>query len=314
MKRLTLIVTYVLLSFAAVLAGFSVLALTSSTAYAHEQGERNVNETRPAKADGEVRVDNLAGTVRVQGWDRNEVRVSGRLGDDVDHLEITNDDSGVSIRVILPHNVDSEDCGECADLEINVPAGSHLEVSTVSADVEASALTGQPRINTVSGGITLNTTATRIEAKSTSGDVTVTGSAKGAHVIASSISGTVRVMRADGSLDAESVSGDVKVTDGHFSSVEISSTSGDLSYEGALQKGGNYEFHNVSGDLQLAVGTSPSARFDVSSFSGNIDNSFGPKPSRVSKYSPGMELHFTSGGGDAQVSARTLSGDIHLQN
>jgi DUF4097 and DUF4098 domain-containing protein YvlB len=295
-------------------AGFSVLALTSSTAYAHEQGERNVNETRPAKADGEVRVDNLAGTVRVQGWDRSEVRVSGRLGEDVDHLEITSDDSGVSIRVILPHNVDSEDCSECADLEINVPAGSHLEVSTVSADVEASALTGQPRINTVSGGITLNTTATRIEAKSTSGDVTVTGSAKGAHITASTISGTVRVMRADGSLDAESVSGDVKVTDGHFSSVEMSSTSGELSYEGALQKGGNYEFHNVSGDLQLAVGATPSARFDVSSFSGNIDNSFGPKPSRVSKYSPGMELHFTSGGGDAQVSARTLSGDIHLQN
>ena len=82
----------------------------------------------------------------------------------------------------------------------------------------------------------------------------------------------------------------------------------------AMHRGGDYEFHNVSGDIQLTFGASPSAHFDVSSFSGDIENSFGPRPTRVSKYSPGMELHFTSGGGDAQVSARTLSGDIRIND
>jgi hypothetical protein len=94
----------------------------------------------------------------------------------------------------------------------------------------------------------------------------------------------------------------------------MSSTSGNLTYEGSLLKGGNYEFHNVSGDVDLTFGASPSAHFDISSFSGDIDNSFGPRPTRVSKYSPGVELHFTNGSGDAQVSARSLSGDIHLND
>jgi DUF4097 and DUF4098 domain-containing protein YvlB len=216
--------------------------------------------------------------------------------------------------VVLPHHSDGGDEDSSADLDIYVPAASRVEVSTVSADVEAQGLTGQAQMGTVSGNVTLNTSAGRIEAKSTSGDVTVTGSAKGAHVTANSISGTVRIMHVDGNLDAESVSGDVKVSDSTLTNAQMTSTSGNLAFQGVLQKGGEYEFNNVSGDLTLAVGASPDARFDISSFSGDIDNSFGPKPTRVSKYSPGVELHFTNGNGNAQLNARTLSGDVHLLN
>ena len=90
MKRLSIILAYVLLSLAAVVATFSLLTLTSSTAYAHETSDdedKSVNETRTAKPDGEVRIDNLAGTLKIHGWDKNEVRVTGNLGDQVDHLE-----------------------------------------------------------------------------------------------------------------------------------------------------------------------------------------------------------------------------------
>jgi len=318
MKRLSIILAYVLLSFAAVVTGFSLLALTSGAVYAHEDedgGERSVNETRAAKPDGEVRIDNLAGSVRIHGWDKNEVRVTGNLGEQVDRLEVTSDDSGISIRVILPHNGRGGECGECAaDLDIDLPAASRLEVSTVSADIDAKDLTGYEQLGTVSGNLILDSSASRIDVRSVSGDVAVTGSAKNSHSTVTSVSGTVRVSGVDGNLHAESVSGDVRVGNGRLSGAEMSSTSGNLTYEGGLVKGGDYEFHNVSGDIQLTFGASPSAHFDVSSFSGDIENSFGPRPTRVSKYSPGMELHFTSGGGDAQVSARTLSGDIRIND
>ena len=320
MKRLSIIILYVLLGFGAVAGTFSLLALTSSTAYAHDTDEddngrgdsRSVNETRNAKPDAEIRVDNLSGAVHVKAWDKNQVSVSGTLGEDVQRLDINGSESDLEIRVVLPHRSDSGE-GD-ADLQIYVPAGSRVEVSTVSADVDAQGLTGNVRAGTVSGNVTFDTNATRIEAKSTSGDVTVTGSAKGARVSANSISGTVRVTRVDGTLDAESVSGDVKVMSSTLSEATLSSTSGNLDFSSSLQKGGQYEFNNVSGDLTLSFGGSPDARFDISSFSGDIDNSFGPRPTRVSKYSPGVELHFTNGNGSAQVSARTLSGDVRLQN
>ena len=322
MKRLSIIMLYMLLSLGAVAACFPLLALTSGTAYAHDTDvdsdgsgdSRTVNETRNAKPDAEIRIDNLAGTLHIKAWDKNQVNVSGRLGSDVERLEVTGEGADIEIRVVLPHHSDGGNEDSSADLDIYVPAASRVEVSTVSADVEAQGLTGQAQMGTVSGNVTLNTSAGRIEAKSTSGDVTVTGSAKGAHVTANSISGTVRIMHVDGNLDAESVSGDVKVSDSTLTNVQMTSTSGNLAFQGTLQKGGEYEFNNVSGDLTLAVGSSPNAHFDISSFSGDIDNSFGPKPTRVSKYSPGVELHFTNGSGNAQLSARTLSGDVHLQN
>jgi DUF4097 and DUF4098 domain-containing protein YvlB len=323
MKRLSIIFLYVMLSLTAVAAGFSLMALTSSTAYAHNESDdedsdsdspRSVNETHPAKPDGEVRIDNLAGTVRVAGWDKNEVRVSGELGRQVQKLEVTEEAGGISIRVILPHNVNSRGCDECADLQIQVPKGSRLEVSTVSADVEASELTGPQQLGTVSGGVVLNSSSGHIDVRTVSGDVTVMGSAKNAQVAANSVSGTVRVANVDGSADVETVSGDVKLSGNKLSTVKMNATSGNLTFQGVLLKGGNYDFNNVSGDMILALGSAPNARIDVSSFTGDIDNSFGPKATRVSKYSPGMELHFTSGNPDASVNARTMSGDIHIQN
>ena len=339
MKRLSVIILYMLLSLTALAGTFSLMALTSSTAYGHDKpvvvhassdddedddndrdvaitGEsRSVNETRQVKADADIRIDNLAGSVKVQGWDKNEVRISGTLGAMVQKLQIEGGETALDIRVVLPHHSNSDDeCGACAELEIQVPRGARIEVSTVSADVEASGLTGQVQLGTVSGGATVSSTAARIELRTVSGDVTVVGSAKGASIDANSVSGTLRISDVDGHVDAENVSGDSKVVSRHISDLKMSATSGNLTFEGTPLKGGNYDLNNVSGDVVLAVGSAPDARFDVSSFSGDIDNSFGPKPTRVSKYSPGMELHFTSGNAGSTISARTLSGDIHLQN
>lgn len=323
MKRLAILITYLALSLTAVAGTFTLMALTSSTAYAHNHdsddddgnhGSRSVNQVQPLNADGEVRIDNLAGTVKVVAWDKNQVQVTGTIGGLVQKLDISGDSKSLDIRVVLPHNIQDEDCDACADLQIQVPKGARLEVSTVSADVEANGLTGQVQIGTVSGRIVLNSSASRIEAKTVSGDVELAGSGKGATVDANSVSGTVRMSDVDGNVIAENVSGDTKLISRHVTSLKMSATSGNLTFDGTLAKGGSYDLNNVSGDVVLAVGPSPDAHFDISSFSGDIDNSFGPKPNRVSKYSPGMELHFASGNGGANLSARTLSGDIHLEN
>ncbi|HEY3859335.1 MAG TPA: DUF4097 family beta strand repeat-containing protein [Gammaproteobacteria bacterium] len=328
MKRLLIILAYALFGLTAVTGTFTLMALTSSTAYAHDhssdsdddnddvssQGTRNVNQTQPLKADGEVRIDNLAGTVKVLAWDKNQVQVTGTIGALVEKLEVQGDSNGVDIKVVLPHHMHDEDCGSCADLEIEIPKGAHLEVSTVSADVEANGLTGPAQVGTVSGNVTLNSNSPHIDLRTVSGDITAVGSAKGAQIAANSVSGTVRLSDVDGSVDAENVSGEIKLSSRSVSNLKMSATSGDLDFQGTLMKGGNYDINNVSGDVKLSVGSSPDARFDISSFSGDIDNSFGPKATRVSKYSPGMELHFTSGNNSATFTARTLSGDIRLQN
>ena len=322
MKKLTLLITYVLLTFVATVVAFSLLMATASSAYA-DSGDRDsdrygestkVNETRPAKADGEVRISNLSGAVRIEGWDKNQVQVTGTLGPGVERLEINNDGGEVEIRVILPRRGHYEDNDGDADLVIDLPKASRVEVNTVSADVEAHDVTGPQELQTVSGGITLESKSADLSVKTVSGDLKVRGSAPKAHMTLGSISGEIEADDLDGELDAESVSGDVRIGHGHFTRVKASATSGELHYEAGIQSSGNYDFHNVSGDIELRMSRDASARYDLSSFSGDIDNSFGPTPQSASKYGPGKNLRFVNGKGDAEVNAETLSGEIRLHD
>jgi len=48
-----------------------------------------ISERAPADATGHVEISNTAGSVEVSGWARNEVEVTGTLGDGVERLEFS---------------------------------------------------------------------------------------------------------------------------------------------------------------------------------------------------------------------------------
>ncbi|HVA54237.1 MAG TPA: DUF4097 family beta strand repeat-containing protein [Gammaproteobacteria bacterium] len=312
MKRALIIVSYLLLSLVGIGIMASAVMLTANSAYADSPGNgKSINETRTAKINGTVQISNVAGSVTVNGWHRNEIHVGGTLSPDAERLEITPYGDGYSIRVILPEH--SHSSNEGADLVVNIPDASRLSVNTVSADIGARGLYGTAQLESVSGNVTLKSTDSDITAKSVSGKVDIGGSSGDAHVYAHSISGDVKVQGVIGDLQAESVSGSVKVITVGLDRAKLNSTSGNVDFSGGMQKNGSYTFNSISGNLTLFFQGTPDARFDISSFSGDIDNNFGPKPQRTNKYAPGIELHFVSGHGSAQVNAHTLSGNISLR-
>jgi DUF4097 and DUF4098 domain-containing protein YvlB len=152
-----------------------------------------------------------------------------------------------------------------------------------------------------------------IDVESVSGDVQVTGSAPGAHVEASGVSGAVNVSHVNGDLHVGSVSGNVEVAESRLQRAEMGATSGDLTYRAAIKKGGVYKFHSARGNVVLIFPDKPNAEFDVNTFSGDIRNDFGPELEDTGRYTPGSELHLTSGSGGAHVRAETLSGDVVLR-
>ncbi|MDE2070607.1 MAG: DUF4097 family beta strand repeat protein [Gammaproteobacteria bacterium] len=309
MKRIMLVLTYTLVSFVTAVCLFTVMMLVANSAYAYPANDGNVNQIRPATANASVRVNNIAGSIRVQGWNNNQVQVTGTLSGDVT-LDIHGSADDLEIRAVYPQN--SHNHAE-ADLTIHVPVASRLSVNTVSADIGASGLSGRAQLESVSGDVTLDSRDSDISARSVSGEVTITGSASGTHVFGHSISGDVKISGVDGYVDAESISGTVKVFQSRLGRVRMSSTSGNVDFSAPLAKSGNYSFNSTSGNLSLTFSKTPDARFDIYSFSGDIDNSFGPRAQRTSEYGPGMELHFVSGAGGAQVTAHTLSGNITLR-
>jgi len=268
-----------------------------------------INERAAADPAGAVEVSNVAGNVRVTGWDRDEVEVTGELGKGAERLEFAVADKVTRIKVLMPgKSYDAEE----TDLVIHVPAASRLSVNTVSADIEVQGLLGAQRLQSVSADIRTAAAAEDVECKSVSGDVAVNGSFKKGLLTITTVSGDATALRVAGEVNANTVSGDITLGLGETNRSRVRSTSGDLTLAALLAADGKLDAESISGDVRLELVGAVNAEFDISSFNGEIRNCFGPKAVSTSEYAPGKELRFREGQGSAQVRIKTMNGDINV--
>lgn len=250
--------------------------------------QQAVDETHAVAADATITVNNIAGSIKVVGSDRNDVRITGTLGRGLEKLEVTGSGSRLEVRVIYPK--DCEDCGG-ADLELAVPAGARPEVQTVSADIDVSGVRGDARVESVSGTIVL-ATAGSVRARSVSGELTIRG-------------GGPR-------LDATTVSGDIEVAMDAVSDAELETVSGDVRVASAIAPRGRLEAKSVSGSLQVTLPAGTGADFEAESFSGSIRNGLSREAVTEDVRGPGRKLRFVTGDGSARVYLKSFSGDVRI--
>ncbi len=271
--------------------------------------DTDVNVTKKATGDGRVAISNVAGSVKVAGWDRHEVKVEGTLGKGVKRLEFEVRGGRTDIEVVVPRrksrHIESH-------LTIHVPLRSSLNVKTVSASIGISGVQGgELELNAVSGEIRAAECRGEVEAESVSGAIDISGTPTS--VRAASVSGRVKIQGVSESVESETVSGRLELVCGVLNRCAMESVSGAIDFEGALRKQGKLDATSVSGSVNLHFTEDVAGHFDISSFSGNIQCDFGPPPSRVHKYGPGTELRFSKGDGDARVSVETLSGAVRIR-
>jgi DUF4097 and DUF4098 domain-containing protein YvlB len=268
-----------------------------------------INERKPADPAGQVEVSNTAGSVVVTGWVRNEVEVTGTLGDGVERLEFVQSGKLTRVKVILPNRSSRV---ESTILVVKVPAASSLSVNTVSADVRSQGVRGAQRLQSVSGDVNAEAAAEDVECKTVSGNVVVNGTGQRGLLTVTTVSGDATLARVAGEVNGNTVSGNFAISAGDTGRSRLRSTSGDLGLKGRLDPDARIDFESISGDVRLDLVAPVGAEFEVTSFNGDIRSCFGPKPVRTSEYAPGTELRFREGEGTARVRIKTLNGDIGI--
>jgi DUF4097 and DUF4098 domain-containing protein YvlB len=274
-------------------------------------GGGSVDRTVAASPNGEVEISNVSGIVDVRGWDKLEVRVTGELDADVERVDVDSSGGRTIIKVILPRG--SHDDAD-ANLVIQVPKMSSVEVGAVSADVTSRGVLGTQRLKTVSGEISADIAGDDSEVRSVSGDLTVRGSGKPLTLRASSVSGSLDLTNAAGSLDVVTVSGDAHVSMADAKDVRARTTSGDLEVRAKMTPDGRVDAEAVSGDLTLQLASPGQLSLEIESFSGDITGCLASGVERVSKYGPGVRLNVRNVESGPRVRAKTLSGDIEICN
>jgi len=287
-----------------------VLALASWSALAPwslAHADRSIDERHAANPTGLVEIVNVAGSVELRGWDRAEVQVTGTVDDAIDRVDLTAAGDRTSVHVVMRSGM-SWHGGE-ARLIVNVPAGSAVSVSLVSADLKIAGIRGDAKLSTVSGDVEGDVHGDlRVDA--VSGALHVTAR-EAQHIEVKSISGDVDLIGGGGEVEVTTVSGTAKAALATLSRGRFKTVSGDVTADLALSPGAQLDGESVSGDITFNFAAAPDADVDVQSFSGDIHNCFGPKPVKA-EYGPGSRLAFTSGAGHARVHVDTKSGDVRL--
>ena len=285
-----------------------VVGLMAALLVAPALADQEVNETVKASATGLVIVENIAGSIEVVGWDRNEVKVEGMLTGDAEEVVI-DEGKKTRIKVKYPRNMKNLKGG--AELVIHVPAGSRVAIEGISATVEVRDVKGAVDAESISGSVTVSGQCKSVDAESISGDVVV--DCDTAALSVASISGNVKAIGGTCQVEAETISGNINLSFDKYLGLEVESVSGNATVSGDLNSGGEFDFEMHSGVLRLTVPADVSADFQIETFSGGIDNGFGQKSRKTSKYAPGRELEFTNGNGDARVRIDTFSGDVIIK-
>ncbi|ANB18352.1 DUF4097 family beta strand repeat-containing protein [Dokdonella koreensis] len=288
----------------------TALVLLAAAAHAAQP----IDQTRAVDADARIEISNIKGSVTVVGWDRDEVAISGSLGDGSKGLTVEGSGSRLTVRVEPPEKsgwfswgADSR-MGETT-LRLSVPRRAELDIDVVSANVDVDGVGGRRlAVESVSGKLRLTTSATDCELSTVSGSIEINGCSRSLDV--ESVSGNVRGRGAGGDLGFETVSGNVDVEAGRYRKLTAGTVSGGITIRGGIEPDARVEIESMSGEVSLQVGADVSADLHAETFSGNIRSDFGTVVSE--ERGPGRHLQTRIGGGAARIRIETFSGSIRI--
>ncbi len=248
----------------------------------------------------------VTGPVTVTAWGRGEVRVRGVS----ERLPLRFDASGGTVRVYSPRTR-ARSTGD-QRLEVEVPVGTRVIARSVSGDVRVRGVRGEIEARSTSGDVEADGGLRTVSLHTVSGDVR--GAALDGVVTVQSVSGDVELDGVTGELGAQTTSGDVRLRRARLNRLRAETVSGDVTYDGAIARGGRYDFASHSGGIRLALPADAAAALSVRTHSGTIDTNLPLvlRPTPRGEAAAPRRMEFTLNGGGAQVSAESFSGTITI--
>ena len=287
----------------------STLALTCLLALPALAGTP-IDQTRPLDPRGRIEIENLKGRVEVRAWDRQEVKVTGTLGDGVEKFSMEGDRRNLRIEVKYPSRSGRS---EPTVLIVQVPILADLEIETVSADIDVHGIASRElSLESVSGDITANGAPREARIEAVSGDVRLTLNSRDVSV--DTVSGELTLQgRLNGDVSLETVSGNLRMDSlgEQLRSMAAGTVSGDIDLKMGLADGGEVRLESVSGDLLLRLPRDLSAEVSGESFSGDL--SAPDAKIQREEFGPGSSFRTRYGAGKGDVRMETFSGDATLR-
>lgn len=248
-----------------------------------------------------LEINNLAGTIVVSAWERNDVRITAsharraRLDPRLEH-------GTLSISVVGRY-------GEPAfgDMVVSVPSWMPLRLSGIETAIDVDGMKAAIDAGSVRGDVCVRRSRGPLQLRSVEGLVRVLD-ARG-RVSVASLNNLVHLERVEGLIDAETVNGDIQLSDVESQDVVASTVNGSVNFVGPFQPRGRYRFATHNGNLRVGVPVGADVDVSVASFQGAFESGF---PVQVAPHRKGKKFNFTLGGGGSTLELESFQGMIQL--
>lgn len=249
-----------------------------------------------------LELNNFAGSIAVQTWNKNAVRVTAEHSSRVT-IEI--EGSGPTLSLEARH---WRGIPTTVDYQVTVPKWMALELSGVNTDISVENSEAEVNAQSVQGDVSVTGGTKSISATSVEGDVRIARAS--GKIECSSVNAGVRVTESNGQILVSSINGEIDLTGIDSDDVEASTINGGVSYNGSLKDGGSYRFSTHNGEVAVTVPERANATVSVATFNGEFSSSF---PVQLKETRRGKRFNFTIGNGSARVELESFQGEIRLR-
>lgn len=275
------------------------LLLLSSVAL---QGQ---DTTLSAARGDRLRASVHEGSITVNAWDRNAVRVQAEPDDDDDdvRVEVSRGAGVISVSARNRH-------GGPADVSftISVPTWMPLSINSVEGDISVRGTTAAINAQTVNGSVQVSGGAGNVSLSSVDGSVELSRSSGSISV--STVNDDVSVRQSSGNIAASTVNGSVTLDGVTSDAVTAESMNGDIRFGGPIRNGGRYQLNTHNGDVLVGVQSGANATVSVNTFNGDFSSDI-PVEVRTRDRHEGS-FTFTLGDGSARLELESFQGSIHV--
>lgn len=264
------------------------------------------------------------GTVKVNGWNRSEVRVFVQDGSKFAFkVQLKSPKSG-DPALLMVTGVETKtryaapsECIWGGEIEIDVPVNATINITgeetTTTIDTVKKA-----RVTTIGGDISLRNIAAGITASAGQGDVTVEESEGG--MILTSTTGNILVFDAGPSdigdmFKAKTNSGSISLQQLGYRQIEVNSISGSVAFNGEIQSGGAYRLSTSKGSIRVAIPAASNCHVVASYGYGNFSTEIPIKieTENIAEGPIKTVVGKIGSGGEALLKLTTNNGSINIK-
>lgn len=263
-----------------------------------------------------------SGNVKINGWERGEIRALIDGGSDVgfsvrDKNRETGKPNWVMVLAFDPSKNREAGLDECLsgeEIELDVPRGATINLKSHEGEIMIASVNKVSVVND-GGNISLDDIGQGIDARNFEGDITV-GKSSGAMTLTST-NGNILVYETTGgevgdSLRVKTSSGAITLRQAAQKQIEASSNTGSIRFDGTFASGGQYSFGATSGAISLVIPAASSFKIEAF-YGGAFQSDISLKELTRDINPPVQKMTAIFGGGDANLSLRNISGAISIR-